>query len=99
MSKTRLYHESGICMSCHEHTDLGEPCCGAPVSFEGGEYTRDSVIEADADAGLSCNCKDCYENEPCELDCESDSQCEGCRDASEDEKDRDFEWKKATGRL
>lgn len=47
-----------------------------------------------------CDCETCNDSdEPCAFDCDLEEPCRGCSDAIEDEKDREFEWKKATGRI
>lgn len=79
MTKSRLYLESGLCTRCGEWTQLGEPCCNALVSYEGLTWTRDEVIERDADAGLSCACSECRDSDsgPCSAEgCEP--PCIGC---------------------
>jgi hypothetical protein len=46
----------------------------------------------------NCNCKDCLDaDEPCQMDCDSDSLCQGCAEAIEAEKDREFDEKCALG--
>lgn len=35
----------GMCTACFEHTSLGDPCCGAPVSFEGSTYSWEDFEE------------------------------------------------------
>jgi len=74
----RLYNQFGVCTACKDHSQLGEPCCNARVSFEGSTYSREEVIQIDADNGLSCDCDECVEDYPCGLDCPSDSECLGC---------------------
>lgn len=44
-----------------------------------------------------CGCSDC-EEEDCFCNC-SDEPCRGCRDSAADEKDREFEFAKAQGRI
>lgn len=50
-------------------------------------------IEADM-----CGCDDC-EEEDCFRDCDYEEPCQGCREAREEEKDREFEFAKAQGRI
>lgn len=44
-------------------------------------------------------CSDAEDDDRCSFDCDLEEPCRGCSDAIEDEKDREFEWKKATGRI
>lgn len=47
-----------------------------------------------------CECESCKDSEdPCRFDCDMDDLCDGCRDAIEEEKDREFEILKAKGML
>lgn len=77
MSK-RLYNQFGVCTVCKDHSQLGEPCCNARVSFEGATYSREEVIQIDADNGLACNCVECIDGEPCGNDCSHPDECIGC---------------------
>jgi hypothetical protein len=42
-------YDTGICTKCKEHTPLGEPCCNAPVFFEGSYYDETSFDNEDID--------------------------------------------------
>lgn len=47
---------------------------------------------------MTCKCDDCCDAEdPCHFDCPIDEMCQGCKDNSEDDKDREFEEKQALG--
>lgn len=43
-------YDCGQCSECKEWCELGDPCCNAPVFFEGSFYTLEDFLEADEDA-------------------------------------------------
>jgi hypothetical protein len=46
-----------------------------------------------------CNCADCEEREhPCHCDCDpGDDECHGCKEAREDARDREFQFRVSQG--
>lgn len=45
-----------------------------------------------------CDCPDCKDSMPCQGDCDRDSECQGCREAREEQEEQDFEADCAEGR-
>ncbi len=106
MKRAPRIFADGICHACKEHTQIGFPCCGSPVEFEGGSMTRETAYEADCDDGLVCGCSECSErfssgDAPCRFDCEVKDvePCDGCQEEAEMRAEQEYDWRKATGRL
>jgi len=38
-------YDVGICTKCKEWTELGDPCCGYGVEFEGDVYSHDDEFD------------------------------------------------------
>ena len=56
-----------------------------------------TVIE-NKESSDACDCPDCAGSEtPCQGDCASDALCQGCAEANEAAKDREFDEKCALG--
>jgi len=48
MTREQAKDQCGQCSLCGEFTSLLEPCCGAPVFFEGAFYSLEDFEEDEA---------------------------------------------------